>query len=75
MTKDELITKQQLEIEEMKENLKSDSEIRWNLISMFYAVWWPLNDNILQFNLEQRKWLRWVVQTIETIYTEESEEV
>lgn len=60
MTTEQLITKQQLEIEELKtQNTDFLDLIKWFVISA-YAVGWPLNDNILWFNKEQRVYIkRW----------------
>lgn len=60
MTKDELITKQQLLIEEMKDN----TTIITSLFGKFYGIGEPLNDNNLQFNKEQQKWCFEVVGLI-----------
>lgn len=61
MTKDQLITKQQLQIEEYKSLLEENSEIIQLLKNQFYCIGAPLNDNILQFNKAQQKWCREVV--------------
>ena len=61
---EELITKQQIEIEEYKQLLQENHKIRHDLIMRFYAMGQPLNDNILKFNHEQ---LKWCVKTIELI--------
>ena len=67
MTKDELIAKQQLEIEEYKQMLKENTKLKRDLVMMFYAIGQPLNDNILQFNKEQHKWCFRVVELIEEL--------
>ncbi len=56
MTKDELIAKQQIEIEEYREMLKENAVLHKSLIGKFYNIGAPLNDNVLQFNKDQRKW-------------------
>jgi SMC interacting uncharacterized protein involved in chromosome segregation len=67
MTKDELIAKQQLQIEEYKKMLKENTELKRDLEMMFYAIGQPLNDNILQFNKEQQKWCFRVVSLVEQL--------
>jgi hypothetical protein len=67
MTKDELITKQQLEIEEYKEMLEENHNIITRLTGMFYNIGQPLNDNILNFNKEQQKWCFSVINLIEQL--------
>ena len=56
MTKDELIAKQQLQIEEMKASLEENKEIKKRLHGKFYNIGAPLNDNVLRLNNEQLKW-------------------
>lgn len=58
MNKDQLIAKQQLEIEDLKEKLTNAINNAKLISQQMYNVWWPLNDNRLQFNLEQRNFLR-----------------
>lgn len=67
MTKDELISKQQLQIEEYKQMLQENTELKRDLEMMFYAIGQPLNDNILQFNKEQQKWCFRVVALVEQL--------
>lgn len=62
MTKDELITKQQLQIEEYKEMLKENTELKSQIIGKFYSIGQPLNDNVLQMNKDQVKWCFGVVE-------------
>lgn len=64
MSKDELIAKQQLEIEEFKRLAKENADIIRSLKMRFYAIGQPLNDNSLQFNREQ---LKWCLKTFELI--------
>ena len=55
MTKDELIVKQQLEIEELK---KQEADFFSRMLSIYgelYNIGAPLNDNIDGFNAKQRK--------------------
>jgi len=74
MTKEELIVKQQLEIENYKEIFKSNKEIIDSLYMDFYAIGRPLNDNILNFNREQLIWCWNVDKKIEAITTIEDSE-
>lgn len=67
MTKDELITKQQLQIEEYKKMLEENTELKRDLEMKFYAIGQPLNDNVLQFNKEQQKWCFGVVALVEQL--------
>ena len=61
MTKDELISKQQLE---------SNREVLDDLRGMFYSIGQPLNDNKLKFNRHQLKWCLQVYSLIETLQGE-----
>lgn len=65
MTKDELITKQQLQIEKYKEMLKVNKELKSQIIGKFYSIGQPLNDNVLQMNEDQMKWCFEVVHLVE----------
>jgi len=56
MTKEELITKQQLKIEKQKKKLKEYKAIAKSIRGKFYNIGEPLNDNRLQFNKEQQGW-------------------
>ena len=67
MTKDELITKQQLQIEEYKELLKENKELRNQIIGKFYNIGQPLNDNVLQMNKKQMGWCFGVVGLAEQL--------
>jgi len=53
MTKEELITKQQLEIEALKEKIKIADDCRKKIFSVLYSTEGPLNDNILGYSKEQ----------------------
>lgn len=64
---DELIAKQQLQIEDYKQMLEENSEIIKSLMAKFYSIGAPLNDNILQFNKEQQKWCFEVVGLLEKL--------
>lgn len=67
MTKDELITKQQLKIEEYKRVAKKNKQIRKDIHGAFYSIGAPLNDNILRFNPEQRRWCMDVMKLVEDL--------
>jgi hypothetical protein len=67
MTKDELITKQQLEIEEYKQKLIENTELKKDLEMRFYAIGQPLNDNCLRFNKEQLQWCFKTVELVESL--------
>lgn len=67
MTKDELITNQQLEIEEMRQMLKDNHEWVTRIKGRFYNIGAPLNDNILKFNSDQIRWALSVTELIEQI--------
>jgi hypothetical protein len=56
MTKDELIAKQQIEIEDLKARLKENATLKRKIKGMCFAIGAPLNDNILQMNKDQLKW-------------------
>jgi len=55
MNKEQLITKQQLEIESLKETISMYKEDAEAIDSILYCVWWPLNDNVLWFTKDQLK--------------------
>lgn len=67
MTKDELIATQQLEIEKYKEMSERDSQTIKSLIGKFYNIGAPLNDNVLQFNKAQQKWLFEILDLIDSL--------
>lgn len=53
MTKDELITKQQLEIETLKEQVAAHKDREQQVFYVLYSIGAPLNDNKLRFSKEQ----------------------
>ena len=67
MTKDELITKQQLEIEELKKDFKENEKLRKEIRGMFYNIGQPLNDNILKMNNKQMRWCFDVMEKVDCI--------
>ncbi len=69
MTQEQLIVKQQLEIETYKELLDENAQIIDKLKMSFYAIGQPLNDNRLQFNDKQLVWCSNTLELIEEIQT------
>jgi hypothetical protein len=67
MTKDELIAKQQLEIEDYKVQLVANKKIKREIRNKFISIGKPLNDNILHFNKDQLKWCFQVVDLVEQL--------
>jgi len=67
MTKDELLIKQQLQIEEYKEMLKENKELKSQIVGKFYSIGQPLNDNVLQMNKDQMMWCFGVVELVEQL--------
>ena len=64
MTKEELITKQCLQIEDMR-SIILDCETKINEVrNMFVSVGSPLNDNILKMNREQLIWCQEVLNKL-----------
>ena len=53
MTKEQLIVKQQLEIEELRERVKQAEEVKHKVHMLCYGIGAPLNDNKLNFNSKQ----------------------
>ena len=73
MTKDELISKQQLEIENLKLTMQINRNLVRNLKMKFVAIGQPLNDNVLMMNGSQLNWCQSVLDLIESIETDEPE--
>ena len=67
MTKEELITNQQLEIEKQKSIRESNKKLLRDLHMKFYTISAPLNDNVLQFNRQQQQWCFSVIELIKQI--------
>ncbi len=67
MTREELIVRQQLQIEEYKQMLQENSEIIKTIKGRFYNIGHPLNDNILEFNKEQMAWCFKVAELVEQL--------
>ena len=74
MTKDELITKQQLEIEELKHLLQENQDTKSTLIGMMCSIGQPLNDNVLAMNMDQLRWVGRVLDQVECINCIDEEE-
>ena len=53
MTTEELITKQQLQIEEMKEQIQNFKKAKGMVLSHIYCIGGPLNDNRLGYSKPQ----------------------
>jgi len=68
MTKNELIAKQQFEIEDYKSQLIKNTEIARAIKGKFYNIGQPLNDNVLQMNKGQMRWCFQVVELVEQLY-------
>jgi hypothetical protein len=66
MSELELIGKQQLEIEHYKKLVADLKDILDSLHGDFYAIGRPLNDNVLQFNINQLKYLQTVANQVES---------
>jgi len=67
MTKDELITKQQLQIEHYKKVFSENTNLKRKMIGKFCNIGQPLNDNVLKMNKPQMKWCFEVVRLAEQI--------
>jgi len=65
--RDELIGKQQLQIQEYKKLLIENSDIIKSLTGKFYNIGGPLNDNVLRFDKPQQKFCFEVVALIEQL--------
>ena len=66
MSELELIGKQQLEIEHYKKLVADLKDILDSLSGDFYCIGRPLNDNVLQFNINQLKYLQRVADQVES---------
>lgn len=69
MTKEELITKQQLEIEEYKALLKSNDQLQTEILVQFYGIGQTLNDNILRMDKAQLVWCVKVSEMVKQLKT------
>lgn len=67
MSKDELITKQQLEIEEYRVLFTDIANVRDKLMGQLFSIGAPLNDNRLQFNAKQRIWCHEVASLVDQL--------
>ena len=63
MSKDQLITKQQLEIEVLKKRLTWAKKDKSDIVGSLVCIGGPLNDNVLGFSSKQRAYLQ--VQILE----------
>lgn len=57
MTKNELIVKQQLKLEEIKSSRKKNKEVLKKIHGKFYGIGQPLNGDTLNFNAKQLEWV------------------
>ena len=67
MTKDELISKQQLEIEKMKSILEANKIIISGMYLKIYGIGQPLNDNSINFNQQQLVWVSQILNLVEQL--------
>jgi len=70
VAKEQLITKQQLQIEELETAFMKNKNVMKSLYNKFYAIGQPLNDNVLKFD---RRQLLWCVELLELINEWETE--
>jgi hypothetical protein len=59
-----LIAKQQLEIETLKEKVAELEDSQRSALQYFYCIGGPLNDNVLGFNVEQRRLLHKIAEVL-----------
>lgn len=71
MTKDELICKQQLEIEHLKIRLGWANEDKQKIASALVCIGGPLNDNKLGYSVPQRNYLQQILELAEVCDREE----
>lgn len=69
LTKDELIAKQQIELEYCKSLLETNFLTKEKLISKLFSIGAPLNGNRLLFNKEQQDWAFQVEELILSIHS------
>lgn len=67
MTVEELVTKQQLEIEMYKNKAAMDEKKLSVIKGRFTSIGQPCNDNILKMNRDQLKWCFEVLELIEDL--------
>ncbi len=65
MTKDELITKQALEIEGHKQTILEFEKAKQEIHSTLFNIGAPLNDNSLAFNPAQREVLHHIADVLD----------
>jgi hypothetical protein len=66
----ELIAKQQLEIEEYKQQLRHNAKVLLDIAGDFIAIGSPLNENLIEFNEEQLEWCSSVYDKIRKLHPE-----
>lgn len=69
MTKTEVIARLARKLEMYKDSHKRNKDASRRLASRFTCIGAPLNDNRLQFNSEQLKWLQETLNIIEEFET------
>jgi len=67
MIVEQLVTKQQLEIERYKSILENNELIINDLHGLIHGIGQPLNDNCLEFNNKQLKWVQGVLDLVESL--------
>ena len=67
MTKDELIVKQQLEIEQLKQDLDEYREACKKVVMRTVCIGGPLNDNVLQYTRKQMGDFFFIKKTLECL--------
>ena len=65
MTKNDLIAKQQLEIEHLKIRLARANEDKQKITSALICIGGPLNDNKLGYSVPQRNYLQQILDLAE----------
>ena len=71
MTEDELIGKQQLEIEHLKIRLGWANDDKKKIQSYLICIGGPLNDNKLGYSVKQRNYLQGILELTEVCDREE----
>ena len=67
MTKDKLIVKQALKLEDLKEKSKSNKALLKTINNRFVGMGQPLNDNVLKMNNYQMQWAYELKELIDQI--------
>lgn len=67
MTREELITQQQLELEEFRRKSINNKEVRQKLLGKIFGIGQPMNDNKMKMNNDQLSWVAGVWELIEQL--------